>query len=37
MEIDSQSLGATPEDLSTDQFAAVTNAQAQKDAKKAEI
>jgi hypothetical protein len=37
MEMDSQSLGATPEDLSTDQFAAVTDAQAQKDAKKAEI
>jgi len=37
MGMDSQSMGATPEDLSTDQFAAVTDAQAQKDAKKAEI
>ena len=37
MGMDSQSMGKTPEDVSTDGFGSVTDAQAQKDAKKAEI
>jgi hypothetical protein len=37
MGMESQSMGKTPEDISTDSFGSVTDAQAQKDAKKAEI